>query len=196
MTSVCFVPAGPPGGSRGRSSMSAAWSRRTKSWSPITSNVGGGHRADLVVGPAGPIVDDRLHPLEEREEVVWVGRHRLVGGLPGRGRSPRGRPARRRPPGPRARFTGAIEEKTQASFGRSGERSARRFVARIGTTEERLELKARRGSDHIPDRRGRGDRFSGQRHGDEVRQVPQRVVEVVLPERRELEVLAHLGWDR
>jgi hypothetical protein len=32
--------------------------------------------------------------------------------------------------------------------------------------------------------------------GDEVGQVLQRVVEVVLPERRELEVLAHLGRDR
>ena len=42
-----------------------------------------------------------------------------------------------------------------------------------------------------------GDRLSGQPHlGDEVGQVLQRVVEVVLPERRELEVLAHLGRDR
>ncbi len=32
--------------------------------------------------------------------------------------------------------------------------------------------------------------------GDEVGQVLQRVVEVVLPERWELEVLAHLGRDR
>jgi quinol monooxygenase YgiN len=32
--------------------------------------------------------------------------------------------------------------------------------------------------------------------GDEVGQVLQRVVEVVLPERRELEVLAHMGRDR
>src|SRR5438552_15557556 len=32
--------------------------------------------------------------------------------------------------------------------------------------------------------------------GDEVGQVLQRVVEVVLPERRELEVLAHLRRDR
>src|SRR5205085_7849601 len=32
--------------------------------------------------------------------------------------------------------------------------------------------------------------------GDEVGQMLQRVVEVVHPERRELEVLAHLGWDR
>ena len=45
---------------------------------------GGGHRADLVVGPARPIVDDRLYPLEEREEVVGVGRHGLIGASPGR----------------------------------------------------------------------------------------------------------------
>src|SRR3954451_24988156 len=48
--------------------------------------------------------------------------------------------------------------------------------------------------------RMRGDKACGQLWrsvpNDEVRQVLQRVVEVVLPERRELEVLAHLGWDR
>ncbi len=43
---------------------------------------------------------------------------------------------------------------------------------------------------------GGGDRFSGQPLGDEVGQVLQRVVEVVLPERREWEVLAHMGRDR
>jgi hypothetical protein len=44
---------------------------------------------------------------------------------------------------------------------------------------------------------GRGATASGQPHlGDEVGQVPQRVVDVVLRERWELEVLAHLGRDR
>ena len=44
---------------------------------------------------------------------------------------------------------------------------------------------------------GRGDRWSRQPHlGDEFGQVLQRVVEMVLPEWRELEVLADLGWDR
>src|SRR4051794_27447324 len=93
--------------------MSGAWSRRAKSWAPVTRNAGaaterisswvhprprradevlvadheergGGNRADLVVGPPAPIVDDRLHPLQERDEVVGVGGDRLVGGSPGR----------------------------------------------------------------------------------------------------------------
>ena len=66
-----------------RSSISAAWSRRTKSRSPITRNVGAVIDADLVGGPAGEVVDDRLQALEEREEVGRVRRHRLVVGLPG-----------------------------------------------------------------------------------------------------------------
>ena len=44
---------------------------------------GGGDRADLVGGPAGEVVDDRLQALEEREEVRRVRRDGLVGGLPG-----------------------------------------------------------------------------------------------------------------
>ena len=43
---------------------------------------GRGDAADLVGGPAGEVVHDRLHPLEEREEVARVGRHCLVVGLP------------------------------------------------------------------------------------------------------------------
>ena len=34
---------------------------------------GGGDRPDLVGGPAGEVVDDRLHALEEREEVAGFG---------------------------------------------------------------------------------------------------------------------------
>ena len=50
-------------------------------------------RPDLVSGPAGEVVNDRLHALEEWEEVRRVRRHRLVAGLPAgellRGRQPR-----------------------------------------------------------------------------------------------------------
>src|SRR5262245_43185170 len=43
---------------------------------------GGGDRPDLVRGPAGELVHDRLHALEEREEVRRVRRDGLVVGLP------------------------------------------------------------------------------------------------------------------
>src|SRR5215203_6016431 len=43
---------------------------------------GGGDGPDLVGGPTGEVVNDRLHALEEREEVRWGRRHCLVVGLP------------------------------------------------------------------------------------------------------------------
>src|SRR4051794_10053286 len=39
-------------------------------------------RLDLLVGPAGPIVNDRLHALQEREEVVGVWRDGVIRRLP------------------------------------------------------------------------------------------------------------------
>ena len=45
---------------------------------------GSGDRPDLLGGPAGHVVDHGLQALEEREEVIRVGRHRLVRGLPDR----------------------------------------------------------------------------------------------------------------
>src|SRR4029450_11888779 len=100
MTSVCFVPGRTARRqSAKRSSISAACSRRTKSWSPITRNVGAG--TERISSPVQPgqawatgctrsgnggeaAGAGGLHRLEEGEEVVGVGRHRLAGGLPGR----------------------------------------------------------------------------------------------------------------
>ncbi len=94
MTSVCRVAGRTASRQSGkRSSISAAWSRRTKSRSPIDQERRRGDAADLVGGPAREVVHHRLQPLEEREEVVGVRRHRVVVGLPLRelflGRQPR-----------------------------------------------------------------------------------------------------------
>ena len=43
---------------------------------------GGADRSDFVSGPAGEVVHDRLHALEEREEIIRVRRHRVVVGVP------------------------------------------------------------------------------------------------------------------
>jgi hypothetical protein len=75
---------------------------------------------------------------------------------------------------------------------------AHRFASRAGLCSQRLSPTTfARDSYHCPRTPGGGDRLSRQPHlGDEVGQVLQRVVEVVRPERRELEILAHLGRDR
>ena len=56
-----------------RSSISAAWSRRRKVTVADHEERRGGDGPDLVSGPTGEVVHDRLHALEEWEEVCLFG---------------------------------------------------------------------------------------------------------------------------